>query len=165
MQGYANELLARPNLLGSLDRFGGVAPLAGSAVASTTIGKAVDAHRGCMSPPPDYTCSHCGAANASRNALFRHLSEKCDPSAASGPATERVALCLGYVGTDFYGCGKTSDESEAARPTVEGAVLAAAAPPNATTSVLLHVHPSVSLATPPPAAPCRCLCVRLRLRL
>ena len=81
-----------------------------------------------MSPPaPDYTCSHCGAAHTSRNALFRHLSEKCDPTAPSGPATERVALCLAYVGADFYGCGKTSDESEAARPTVEGTVLAAAA--------------------------------------
>ena len=41
-------------------------------------------------------------------------------------APQRVAVCVAYVGTGFHGLGMGSAADEAVRPTVEGAVLAAA---------------------------------------
>ena len=35
-----------------------------------------------LPPHGEALCCHCGAAFASRNALFKHLAEKCDPLAA-----------------------------------------------------------------------------------
>ena len=87
-------------------------------------------------PPPDEAaaavnvprCAHCNAEFASRNLLFRHLREVCDPDAARERenAPQRVAVCVAYVGTGFHGLGMGSAADEAVRPTVEGAVLAAA---------------------------------------
>ena len=51
-----------------------------------------------VTPPPaalppgalPWICQHCGIEHPSRNALFRHLSKSCDPTAAAGPPTERI---------------------------------------------------------------------------
>ena len=81
----------------------------------------------------EFKCSHCNVGLPSRNALFKHLQESCDPTAGhepgrggGKPGKVRVALMLGYQGTAFHGCSFNSDEDEQKRPTVEGSVLAAA---------------------------------------
>ena len=73
-----------------------------------------------------HVCSHCGAQHASRNALFRHLSERCDPAAKGGRTTARVAIAISYVGSGFHGASRSAEQDEAVRPTVAGAVLQAA---------------------------------------
>ena len=72
-------------------------------------------------------CSHCGVAYASRNALFRQR-EGCDPFAghARGKVREQIALVVGYRGSRYHGCVFQNETDEAANPTVEGAILAAA---------------------------------------
>ena len=87
-----------------------------------------------VTPPPaalppaalPWICQHCGIGHPSRNALFRHLTQSCDPTAAAGPPTERVGLALAYLGTGFHGANRNAEEDETLRPTVAGAVLDAA---------------------------------------
>jgi len=80
---------------------------------------------GSKGPAEPLVCSHCGAALASRNALFRHLTEKCDPLAAKAKVEkERVVLAIGYLGSRYHGC-VLNEKDEAGHQTVEGAVMAA----------------------------------------
>ncbi|CAK0848619.1 unnamed protein product, partial [Prorocentrum cordatum] len=90
--------------------------------------KALAAARRPVQPPPsDVKCTHCGAVLASRNALFRHLKASCDPSAGKKQEErERLVLAVGYLGSGFHGLLSQGPHEEAARPTVEGTVLAAA---------------------------------------
>ena len=76
--------------------------------------------------PAAHVCNHCGAEHPSRNALFRHLSERCDPTAPAGPPNERIALAVSYIGSGFHGAKQSAEEDEVTRPTVAGAVLRAA---------------------------------------
>ena len=81
-------------------------------------------------------CSHCGAAFPSRNKLFKHLNLECDLGGGGGgggsgsldeiSTTERVVLLVGYLGTAFHGSAYSGKVEESVRPTVEGAVIAAA---------------------------------------
>lgn len=86
--------------------------------------------RGEQQPSPCQTCRHCGASFSSRNALFGHLQERCDPEAREGARggerKERVLLVVGYMGSRFHGCMRNSDAEEATKPTVEGTIVAAA---------------------------------------
>ena len=85
-----------------------------------------------------WICQHCGAGHPSRNALFRHLTKSCDPTAAAGPPTERVALALAYLGTGYHGANRNGEEDEEVRPTVAGAVLG----PNPHPHPHPHPHPN-----------------------
>lgn len=60
--------------------------------------------------------------------MFRHLREGCDPFAghARGKVREQIALVVGYRGSRYRGCVFQNETDEAANPTVEGAILAAA---------------------------------------
>ena len=90
-----------------------------------------------------WICQHCSAGHPSRNALFRHLTKSCDPTAAAGPPTERVALALAYQGTGYHGANRNGEEDEEVRPTVAGAVLG----PNP------HPHPNPNPSPSPNSNP------------
>ena len=72
-----------------------VARLQGAVLAS---GEGAPQSEASVTPPPaalpagalPWVCQHCGVEHPSRNALFRHLTSSCDPTAAAGPPTERV---------------------------------------------------------------------------
>eukprot|EP00929_Paragymnodinium_shiwhaense_P107575 TRINITY_DN7374_c0_g2_i2.p1 TRINITY_DN7374_c0_g2~~TRINITY_DN7374_c0_g2_i2.p1 ORF type:complete len:808 (+),score=159.28 TRINITY_DN7374_c0_g2_i2:73-2496(+) len=73
---------------------------------------------------PSYSCSHCGLELPSRNALFKHLAAKCDPTAAKLVETrEKVVFAVGYLGSKYCGSLRNHEDDEAERPTVEGALL------------------------------------------
>eukprot|EP00927_Polykrikos_kofoidii_P045461 TRINITY_DN39466_c0_g1_i2.p1 TRINITY_DN39466_c0_g1~~TRINITY_DN39466_c0_g1_i2.p1 ORF type:complete len:827 (-),score=155.07 TRINITY_DN39466_c0_g1_i2:84-2540(-) len=77
-----------------------------------------------------HRCCNCGLACASRNALFKHLRDVCEKSLAETDPKrklqERIVLCIGYLGSKYFGSGGNHEREEATKPTVEGAVLAAA---------------------------------------
>lgn len=91
-----------------------------------------------------HACEHCGSFMGSRNALFRHLRNgecshrthesntpamiKEPPSASTGHnrrPRHRLVVTLGYVGHRFHGFARNALANESARPTVEGALVAA----------------------------------------
>eukprot|EP00928_Gymnodinium_smaydae_P020081 TRINITY_DN17756_c0_g2_i1.p1 TRINITY_DN17756_c0_g2~~TRINITY_DN17756_c0_g2_i1.p1 ORF type:complete len:865 (-),score=178.73 TRINITY_DN17756_c0_g2_i1:70-2637(-) len=75
---------------------------------------------------PAHKCGHCGVAFASRNALFRHLGDKCDPLAAKvREEKERLVFVLSYLGSRFRCVAIQNEREEAALPSVEGALVAA----------------------------------------
>jgi len=79
-------------------------------------------------PANELTCSHCGEAFSSRNLLFRHLKETCDPSVPrsnNSGGKERVPIVIGYLGSKYHGFSSNDERDEALRPTVEGTVVAA----------------------------------------
>ena len=69
----------------------------------------------------DVACASCGAAFASRNALFKHLRAAHSlPPKPPAHAAERAALVISYVGDAYRGLQRT-DVADAL-PTVEGAL-------------------------------------------
>ena len=77
---------------------------------------------------PEFTCSQCGVACASRNLLFKHLRtclpqvNLCLGSRNNGLKVVRVALTLGYVGLTYYGAQLNAPDVERTRPSVAGAI-------------------------------------------
>ncbi|CAE8716690.1 unnamed protein product, partial [Polarella glacialis] len=73
-----------------------------------------------------HDCIHCGAAFTSRNLLFKHLMEKCDPSAAKDrEGKQRLIFVIGYLGSRYRCMALQHERDEAVLPSVEGALTAA----------------------------------------
>ena len=62
-------------------------------------------------PTPSLVCTHCGAAHATRSALFRHLRQRCDPQAGRPPtstSTARLVVVVAYDGPRLCASGAAS---------------------------------------------------------
>ena len=117
----ASELAGHVSLLGSPDTWL-TAPL------RPPEQKAKDA----AAAAPTHACRRCGAAFASRNLLFRHLEDECEPAVralrlARGGAPRRYLLWISYAGAGFWGSALNNAEHERTHPSVEGTLLEAAA--------------------------------------
>jgi len=100
---------------------------ASAAMVAVGLQEPADASASAQAPAL-HACSHCGEPFASRNALFKHLAQRCDPDAREGQHSdvkrERVVLVIGYLGSKYHGLARNlHDETH---PTVEGEVLSAA---------------------------------------
>jgi len=119
--GVAEEIVDRAT--GSTDPGANVAD-AGVVVGAAAAECDVGADGGNAAAQLTLACEHCGARFTSRNQLFRHLKEKCDPLAVKPTERkERIILVAGYLGSRYFGCLQGANED--AYPTVEGAIFRA----------------------------------------